>query len=312
MKIKISKCIGTIIIAAGILLYFSPVIKTFIQTAQIQVYVDNFKDKYGTERKSDQEVVSFTEDTLYQEIVAYNQDIYESGQEQFVDPWSYEQSSISLEGFEDGIFGYIEIPVINQTLPLYIGASMENLAKGAAVLGQTSIPVGGVNTNSVIAGHRGYGGKPFFKEIEEIKAGDIIYIINPWETLTYVVEAIDIIDPYDNESVKIREGRDMVTLLTCHPYASGGQLRYVVYCVRDAEVQAGMQEESKGADSEAVGEYGKYIVASDGAVYESSIYEIDKEIFFRRVCAGIIIFLLIICLISKLKDKQRISKFNGQ
>jgi sortase A len=57
---------------------------------------------------------------------------------------------------------------MNVELPLYWGATSEHLAAGAAVLGQTSIPIGGVNTNSVIAGHRGYQGAPYFREIENL------------------------------------------------------------------------------------------------------------------------------------------------
>ena len=83
-----------------------------------------------------------------------------------------------------------------------------------------------------------YGSDGFTKKLE---AGDEIFITNPWETLTYIVESIDIIGPYDSHKVMIQEGRDMVTLLTCHPYRSHGKQRYVVYCVRD-------EGEDKGED----------------------------------------------------------------
>ena len=56
---------------------------------------------------------------------------------------------------------------------------------------------------------------------------------NLWETLTYHVENVEVIEPDDSEKVKIQEGKDMITLITCHPYRSGGKYRYVVYCVRD-------------------------------------------------------------------------------
>ena len=120
--------------------------------------------------------------------------------------------------------------------------SEEHMAKGAAILGAASLPVGGRNTNSVIAGHRGYRGAPYFRDIEKLKPSDEIRITNPWETLCYYVESAAVIAPDDSDAVKIQEGKDMVTLLTCHPYRSHGAYRYVVYCVRADEVQDGFAE----------------------------------------------------------------------
>ena len=127
-------------------------------------------------------------------------------------------------------------------LALYPGADEEHMAKGAAILGAASLPVGGRNTNSVIAGHRGYRGAPYFRDIEKLKPGDEIRITNPWETLCYCVESAAVIAPDDSDAVKIQEGKDMVTLLTCHPYRSHGAYRYVVYCVRADEAQDGFAE----------------------------------------------------------------------
>ena len=117
-------------------------------------------------------------------------------------------------------------------MPLYLGASNENMANGAAVLSQTSIPIGGINTNAVIAGHRGYGGYSYFRYIEVLEEGDEVIITNLWKTLTYKVSEIRIVTPDDVDAILIQPGKDMVTLLTCHPYASGGKYRYLVFCER--------------------------------------------------------------------------------
>jgi sortase A len=106
------------------------------------------------------------------------------------------------------------------------------MAKGAAHLSQTSLPVGGMNTNCVIAGHRGYSGAAFFRYVPELKPGDEVIISNLWETMTYVVTETKIIMPNEVDQILIQEGRDMITLLTCHPYASGGKQRYLVFCDR--------------------------------------------------------------------------------
>ena len=106
------------------------------------------------------------------------------------------------------------------------------MAKGAVHLGETSLPIGGENTNSVIAGHCGWNGAHYFRYLSDLEPGDEIIITNLWETLTYTVTDSKIIDPNETDSILIQEGRDMLTLLTCHPYASGGKQRLLVFCDR--------------------------------------------------------------------------------
>lgn len=150
-------------------------------------------------------------------------------------------------------------------------------------MGQTSMPIGGINTNSVIAGHRGYNGSPYFKYIENVQLGDYIYVTNPWGTLTYQAVEISIINPYDSDAVKIQEGKDMVTLLTCHPYASAGQYRYLVFCER-------VEDDSHNAPSlPANWEEINEIFAADQRQSEIVIF---KEDILRRI--GVCIILAII------------------
>ena len=117
-------------------------------------------------------------------------------------------------------------------LSLFLGATEKHMADGAAHMSQTSLPIGGNNTNCVIAGHRGYGGASYFRYIEKLQVGDSVSITNLWETLEYRVVQIKIIYPYEVEEILIQENRDLLTLLTCHPYASGGKQRYLVICER--------------------------------------------------------------------------------
>ena len=105
------------------------------------------------------------------------------------------------------------------------------MTKGAAVLGQTSLPIGGENTNCVIAGHRGYKGIPYFRNLDKLKAGDEVVITNFWGQMTYQVESTAIIQPNDLDEILIQEGRDLLTLLTCHPYTVGTQ-RMIIICKR--------------------------------------------------------------------------------
>ena len=147
---------------------------------------------------------------------------------------SYEAPGLNLEDYgmeADDAVGYVEIPAMDVTLPLYLGASRAHMNDGATVLGQTSMPIGGISTNCVIAAHRGWNGKAMFRDVELLQEGDLVYLTNLWETLTYQVTGISIIWPDEVEAVAIKPEQDMVTLLTCHPYIVGTH-RYLVYCQR--------------------------------------------------------------------------------
>ena len=171
---------------------------------------------------------------LWNDMLAYNRQIWVEKQEGLCDPWSYQQPSFTLGeyGLEDEVFGVISIPAIDLEMPLYLGATSSHLAKGAAQLSQTSLPIGGMNTNCVIAGHRGFNGAIYFRNVPELKIGDEVIITNLWETMTYTVTETQIILPNEVDQILIQEGRDMITLLTCHPYASGGIQRFLVFCDR--------------------------------------------------------------------------------
>lgn len=165
-------------------------------------------------------------------IRAYNKKLGSSNGET-PDPFG-DGSTPKLEPGHDGdrgaVFAYIKIPRINQTLPVYLGATEEHLKKGAAVIKGTSIPVGGENTNSVIAGHTGMV-KKLFSDLPELGPGDEITITNPWETLYYKVTGNKLIWPDQEEYLSVVPGKDMITLLTCY-HGTQGNDRLLVFAER--------------------------------------------------------------------------------
>ena len=171
---------------------------------------------------------------LWADMVRYNETIYTQGQTGLSCAYDYQKPSFRLMdyGLEDEVFGVISIPAMELEMPIFLGATEQHMADGAAHLSQTSLPIGGDNTNCVIAGHRGYNGASYFRYIDKLKVGDLVSVTNLWETLTYRVCEIKIIEPHDVTEILIQPGRELLTLLTCHPYASGGRQRYVVYCER--------------------------------------------------------------------------------
>lgn len=171
---------------------------------------------------------------LWADMQTYNKTIYAEGQIKLSGENAYEQASFILSdyGLEDEIFGVISIPALDLEMPIYLGATKQNMAAGAAHMSQTSLPIGGENTNTVIAGHRGWNGAAYFLYLPQLEIGDVVTITNLWETLTYEVIETKIITPYNVEAIHIQEGRELLTLLTCHPPATGGRERYLVFCER--------------------------------------------------------------------------------
>lgn len=174
---------------------------------------------------------------LYRSIQTYNEWLVTISQGNLTNRVSTEIVPITMTdyGLPDEVFGVLRIPSMDLEMPIYLGANYDNLANGAAVLTQTSIPIGGENTNAVIAGHRGWNGYPYFLDIENLKVGDLVYITNVWDELVYRVKEIRIVHPDNIGSILIQPGKDMVTLMTCHPPNTGGKYRYLVYCERVTE-----------------------------------------------------------------------------
>lgn len=180
---KVRILFGILLVSAGCTFFLYPNLREWKMQREVNQIINTFRENRIVSEQSENIPVS----DLFYEMQTYNENLVLSGQN-IKDAWSYEQASSEFDlSSLDGVIGYIEIPDMKVRLPLYFGASSENLAKGAAVMSGTSMPVGGVNTNCVIAGHRGFRGSAYFQYIENMKTGSLVYITNPWETLTYQV-----------------------------------------------------------------------------------------------------------------------------
>ena len=171
-------------------------------------------------------------DRLLRDTVAYNDDLKKSQSSKFTDgAVDYPALDLTNYGIFDNIFAYISAPSIDMVLPVYLGTSELNMSYGAAHMTYTSLPLGGLNTNAVVAGHSGYVGRIFFDNITHLPVGERVYIHTFWGTLTYEVFEMRIGRPDQADCIYIRKGEDIVTMFTCTPL-DGEFGRYYVVCKR--------------------------------------------------------------------------------
>lgn len=212
-KILLIIAIIFIIVGTGIFLY--PSISNY------------FAEKNHVEaiRNYDKMVVKIGEDSLKKEkekAQTYNENL--SG-DPVHDPFVLGSGYALPENYKevlnisgDGIMGYIQIPKISVDLPIYHGTSEEVLEKGVGHIQNTSVPIGGNSTHSVLTGHTGLPNAELFTRLDELVVGDIFYIHVLNDILTYKVYEIKVVLPDNIDELRITSGEDLVTLVTCTPY----------------------------------------------------------------------------------------------
>ena len=126
------------------------------------------------------------------------------------------QQLLNVSGI--GVMGYIEIPSIDCSLPIYHGTEESVLQTAVGHLEWSSLPVGGESTHCVLSGHRGLPSARLFTNLDKLREGDTFLLRVLDETLTYEVDQILIVEPQDTAALEIVEGQDYCTLVTCTPY----------------------------------------------------------------------------------------------
>ena len=132
------------------------------------------------------------------------------------DPDAYYETLLNFTG--NGIMGYIEIPKIGLTEPIYHYSTEVSLGIGIGHIHGSSLPTGGRTTHTVLTGHRGLPNQKFFSDLDRLKPGDKFYMHILNQTLAYKVYKIKVIEPTDVDELMIENGRDLATLVTCTPY----------------------------------------------------------------------------------------------
>ena len=157
-------------------------------------------------------------DRLFAEADDYNRKLAGTGMKWSMTDEEIQEYNSILDISENGIMGYIDIPRIRQTLPIYHGTDDAVLQIAIGHLAGTSLPVGGDSTHCVVSGHRGLPSARLFTDLDRLIVGDIWTMTVLNRTVTYEVDQIRIVEPEDLSELQIVQGSDYCTLLTCTPY----------------------------------------------------------------------------------------------
>lgn len=198
-----------LIIALGFVLY--PLVSGEINSCFAQSTIENYNTKVAN--------LAINKSKYLIEAEEYNSNLNE-----LINGFSYDTESVidgydDILNFGDGLIGYIDIPKINVKLPIYHGDTKKVLEKGVAHIPNTGFPIGGVGNHSVLSAHTGYPTQVFFDNLNELEIGDVIKVSVLDDTLTYAVTTKNIVKPDNISLLSVDEDKDLLSLITCYPYA---------------------------------------------------------------------------------------------
>ena len=159
-----------------------------------------------------------TYDQLWQDAASYNQSLLTRSNPYLLSDEQKAEYDRLLDVSGLGVMGYIEIPSIDCSLPIYHGTEESVLQIAVGHLEWSSLPVGGESTHCVLSGHRGLSSAKLFTNLDKLQTGDIFMLRVLDNVLTYEVDQILIVEPQETGALRIEEGKDYCTLVTCTPY----------------------------------------------------------------------------------------------
>lgn len=157
-------------------------------------------------------------DEIWEAAKAFNASLLKRSNDFYLSKQQREDYEELLNVSENGVMGYVEIPAIDCSLPVYHGTDESVLQIAVGHLEWSSLPVGGESTHSILSGHRGLPSAKLFTDLDKLVAGDVFMLNVLDEVLTYEIDQILIIEPDELDDLLIVEGEDYCTLMTCTPY----------------------------------------------------------------------------------------------
>lgn len=211
MKMKKSTLLLIIILLTGLSLMLYPVVSDYWNSFHQAQAIASYTEQVAQIDDEDYEL-------LLEEVYAYNRSL-SNGTGRFQlseEEMERYESLLNISG--NGVMGYIELPTIGVSLPVYHGVEDTVLQIAVGHIPGTSLPGGGEGTHCVLSGHRGLPSARLFTDLDKMAVGDTFIMKILDEVLTYEVDQILIVDPDDTSDLEIEEGKDLCTLVTCTPY----------------------------------------------------------------------------------------------
>ena len=200
-----------ILLLAGLSLLLYPGVSDYInslrQSRLVAEYMQNVSQLEDTKKLA-----------FWEEANAYNRKLAEYPMHFNLTEQELAEYESTLDVSGTGVMGYLEIPKIEVSLPIYHGTEEVVLEFAVGHLAGTSLPVGGESTHAVLTGHTGLPSARLLSDLERLERGDIFFVQILDETLTYEVDQILTVLPEVTQYLAIEEGRDFCTLVTCTPY----------------------------------------------------------------------------------------------
>lgn len=196
-----------IIFVIGLALVCYPIVSNFIENSSYHDLIKTYEDEVNNlDDEKKQQIINTAND--------WNEALYLKQQGLSVNDQNNYESILNIN---NGIMGSIEIPKIDVNLPIYHGTSDDILNIGTGHVEDSSMPIGGINTHTVITGHSGLPSAKLFTRLDELEEKDIFYIYVLDEVLAYEIDKIEIVLP-EKADCTIEDGKDLATLVTCTPY----------------------------------------------------------------------------------------------
>ena len=211
-KKHIANFVVVLILLAGLSLLLYPTISDYLHTLAHRRVIAEYLG--SVEQLDDTSYHKLLEDAL-----AYNTELANSYTSLVQSSEENAQRYTSLlDVTGTGMMGYIQIPSIDLSLPIYHGASDEVLRVGVGHLEGSSLPVGGETAHTLLSGHRGLPSATLFTHLDKLQAGDTFTLRILREAYTYEIDQIEVVLPNELNTLKMEDGKDYCTLITCTPY----------------------------------------------------------------------------------------------
>ncbi len=210
MKRFLIRALPFFILLAGIVLLLYPTVSEHINSMHRSRAIKSYNDVIEDMSKEEQESAIGKAREFNKKIAATNGVLYHP---ELVPGYD---STLDITG--TGIMAYINIDKIGVELPVYHGVDENVLQIAAGHLPGTSLPVGGESTHCVISGHRGLPSARLFTDLDKMEIGDTFTLTVMSEVLTYQVDHITVVKPYEVDDLFVKDGKDYCTLFTCTPY----------------------------------------------------------------------------------------------